>query len=101
MQRPKRLRQADSYEFEPTNHNYRVTFAQAKAGVGGAGCALFLGRAVPLQGQKETECVVKKGSVSYPDLDHELQVLKACCRDERNPRLPLYICKHRGRRRGE
>jgi hypothetical protein len=97
MHRPKRLRQAetasDTYEFETTNHNYKVTFAQAKAGVGGAGCTLFLGRAVSLQGEKETEraVVVKKGAVCDPDLAHELQVLKDCCRDERNPRLPLYI----------
>ena len=95
MHRPKRLRQAetasDTYEFETTNHNYKVTFAQAKAGVGGAGCTLFLGRAVSLQGEKETEraVVVKKGAVSDPDLERELQVLKDCCRDERNPRRPL------------
>jgi hypothetical protein len=86
---------ADTYEFETTNHNYKVTFAEAKAGVGGAGCTLFLGHALSLPGEKGTELavVVKKGAVSDPDLERELQVLKDCCKVERNPlpRLPLYI----------
>ena len=61
---------ADTYEFETTNHNYKVTFGEAKAGVGGAGCTLFLGRALSLPGEKETEraVVVKKGAVSDADL---------------------------------